>query len=304
MGIIDQYTKALLHMNESSFTDECGNSITKVSSPTYDNITKKFGSGSAYFNGSSGLYMPYSSDFVLGTSNFTFEAQFYCTSYATTKKTIIRQTKKNNANGYGTFAVVVNTSGKLELFLSSTGSSWNIAGSLAGTTTISLSTWNHVAFVRNGNKFTVYLNGVAEISVTSTSSLYTSTSNYIGIGYTLCSISQFFSGYIDEVRVSIGIARWESNFTPPVRQYYSDKYLIKQGEQYYSIKSDYYDSVTTHNYTPLTLGGGVTPNSTDIYTFGFDELDSLITSMTISSDTFIPMDKLSDSFEIKSYIVK
>lgn len=50
MGIIDQYTKASLRMNDALLADECGNTVTKVNSPTYDNVTKKFGSGSAYFN--------------------------------------------------------------------------------------------------------------------------------------------------------------------------------------------------------------------------------------------------------------
>ena len=303
MGIIDQYTKLLLHMDDSTFKDECGHIITKVGSPTYSDTIKKFGSGSVYFNGSSGLDTPYSDDFVLETSNFTFETQFYCTSYTSTKKSIIRQTQ--SADGMGSFAVMLDTTGKLLLYLSSTGSTWNIASALPGSTVISLNTWNHVDFVRDGSKFTVYLNGIAEITVSSTASLYKSTSSCISVGHSSNNtISQFFSGYIDEVRVSIGIARWSENFTPPVRQYSSNKYLIKQNEQYYSIKSDYYDAITAHNYTPLTLEGGTIPNSTDIDAFGFDGLELLTNDTTVSSDTFIPIDKLNNNFEIKSYIVK
>jgi hypothetical protein len=31
--------------------------------------------------------------------------------------------------------------------------------------------------------------------------------------------SNYFNGWIDEVRISKGIARWTSNFTPPTQPY-------------------------------------------------------------------------------------
>jgi hypothetical protein len=79
------------------------------------------------------------------------------------------------------------------------------------------------------------------------------------------------------------------------------KYLVKQNENYYTINSSYYDSTTNHNFISLTLNGGTVPNSTDINTFGFSDLSLLTTNMTSGGDTFLPIDKLNNQFDIKMY---
>jgi hypothetical protein len=52
---------------------------------------------------------------------------------------------------------------------------------------------------------------------------------------------------------------------------------------------------------PLTLTGGTTPNSSDIANFGFNDLSVLTNSMTVSSDTFIPILKFYNTAELKLY---
>lgn len=75
------------------------------------------------------------------------------------------------------------------------------------------------------------------------------------------------------------------------------KFLIKQNEQYYSIKPEFY---ADGNFTPLTLNGGTNPNSDDYSTFGFDDIGVLTTLGTYGTDTNIkPIDKLNDIFTIK-----
>jgi hypothetical protein len=80
----------------------------------------------------------------------------------------------------------------------------------------------------------------------------------------------------------------------------STLFLIKKDNNYYSIKSDYYD-VNSHSYLPLVLSGSTLPNSADIDNFGFDNINLLLTSMTKGSDTFKPIDKIPNNFEIRMY---
>jgi F5/8 type C domain. len=80
------------------------------------------------------------------------------------------------------------------------------------------------------------------------------------------------------------------------------KFLIRDGVNYYSIKSAYYNELA-HSFTPLTLSGGTQPNKSDIETFGFDDIKLLLTSMTKGSDTFKPIDKF-NAFEVKCYAPK
>jgi hypothetical protein len=79
------------------------------------------------------------------------------------------------------------------------------------------------------------------------------------------------------------------------------KYLIKQNSNYYNINSANYDSITSHNFMPLTLTGGTTPNKNDIETFGFTDLNVLTNNVTFGSDNFIPLSKFGNQFDIKMY---
>jgi len=76
------------------------------------------------------------------------------------------------------------------------------------------------------------------------------------------------------------------------------KYLIYQYNNYYSIKSAYYSN---NNYFPLTLSGGSLPNKADIELYGFNSISDLITSTTIGTETFKPIDKINNNFQIKMY---
>ncbi|BCZ46921.1 hypothetical protein psyc5s11_29880 [Clostridium gelidum] len=79
----------------------------------------------------------------------------------------------------------------------------------------------------------------------------------------------------------------------------TDKFLIKKGSNYYSINPKCYDELI-HAFTPLILEGGPEPHKSDIDNFGFDNVGSLITSMTKGGDTFIPINKL-NPFDLKVY---
>ena len=77
-----------------------------------------------------------------------------------------------------------------------------------------INTWYHVAYVRNGNTIFFYVNGNATGSVAFTGSLGTGANNWIG-----CETGEgaYFNGYIDDLRVTRGIARYIGAFTPPGR---------------------------------------------------------------------------------------
>ena len=76
--------------------------------------------------------------------------------------------------------------------------------------------WNHFALVRNGGNLTVYMNGT---STGTRGDLGTSSANYntnmvlyIGCNY---GVAFPMTGYLDELRVTKGVARYTSSFTSP-----------------------------------------------------------------------------------------
>jgi hypothetical protein len=88
------------------------------------------------------------------------------------------------------------------------------ASVVRGTTDIVANTWTHVAFVRSGSTITVYVNGTA--CGTGTSSYASLPLQLIGAISTGATTPDFyfFPGYIDDLRLTIGVARYTSNFTP------------------------------------------------------------------------------------------
>jgi hypothetical protein len=89
---------------------------------------------------------------------------------------------------------------------------WNAGNVLIGNTNVTNDAWQHHAVVRNSGTLTIYLNGVSIGSTTFASNLAASKSFAIGDNG---SGIQHTNGYIDEFRITKGVARYTANFTPP-----------------------------------------------------------------------------------------
>ena len=75
--------------------------------------------------------------------------------------------------------------------------------------------WYHVAVVRNGNTFKLYINGISEATYTNSATIENSSTNTLALGSSVnTSAEEDFYGYIDDLRITKGIARYTSNFTP------------------------------------------------------------------------------------------
>ena len=214
-GIDDIYTKSLIHFDVTSgattFIDESGKTITPYRNAQLSSAQSKFGDTSGYFDGSSYITIPYSSDWVIHPNeSFTIDMWTNFSSLANTYFI-------NNGNGTlwsegSWFIGIVN---KKLVFKVCNSTGWAL--DLAGTTILSANTQYHIAVVKDVNNVTIYLNGIAEATgVFTGSSFDLSKPLYIGADITT---SQYLTGYIDEFRFSKGIARWTSNFTPPITSY-------------------------------------------------------------------------------------
>jgi hypothetical protein len=102
-----------------------------------------------------------------------------------------------------------------ELYLGTSG------GNIVTSSTVPLTTWTHVAAVRSGDSIKLYINGVLGATSTGHSGQnHTSNGGGIEIGSSWFGYSAYYwDGYIDEFRISKGIARWTENFKPPHRPY-------------------------------------------------------------------------------------
>jgi len=94
-------------------------------------------------------------------------------------------------------------------------SGWQYINYSQGTrTTISEDTWYHVAVTRNSNTWKLFLNGTVEDTVTNSNSIVASTDGELIMGGD-STANYDLTGYLDDIRITSGIARYTSNFTAP-----------------------------------------------------------------------------------------
>jgi len=212
---VDIATVLLLHCDgtdaSTSFPDSspANHTVTAGGNCQVDTAQFKFGTGSALFDGN-GDYLTSadSPDWDFSTGNFTID--FWVRFNTTGNNAFID--RGNGVNGY-----------TLEL---QGGGALAWAGGGAGvkteTWTPSTGTWYHIAVVKVSSTLHFYIDGTELGSGTSDSNDYTySTDLFIG---QLATGIRFMDGWMDEIRITKGIARWTSNFTPPTRAYAVNDY--------------------------------------------------------------------------------
>lgn len=82
---------------------------------------------------------------------------------------------------------------------------------------LSLNTWYHFAGVRVGNTMILYIDGVAR-GTNTISGVFGNTATDLRIGNTNWADYRFI-GYIDDFRITNGVARYTADFTPPIEEF-------------------------------------------------------------------------------------
>lgn len=249
----DSYTKLLLHFDgadeATSTTDssDSGHTIT-MTGAKIDNGASVFGTSSAYFDGSNDhIDVAKSSDFDFGTAAWTVEMWVYWENGTNTYEHIWAW--GHNPTGYhlDSVHIVATDTQKLEVLQysypenNSGGPNTNLNTS---NNTFLQDQWNHLAVVYDGTNLKIYVNGtqIATTAVSLTSIDYSSQSSRMTIGARYfpalggTGYDSHFKGYIDEFRISKGIARYTSNFDPPTKQFGRPDLKIKDTYGSYNIK--------------------------------------------------------------------
>ncbi len=223
MGSIDAYTKLLLPfdgIDESQvFTDispsEHGNAIVGGTAQV-DTAQRVFGSGALLLDGNSD-YLQYidSADWYYGTSAFTIDFRVRFAALPTSGNLMTICGQRTAGVDYSQLALR-NTAGAYTWeYVAGVSSVETIT--VAKTTTIAINTWYHIALIRTGDDFKFFQAGTQVGSTTTDSSEVPDIAAVLWIGQ--WNGGQYLNGWIDELRVSKGIARWTANFTPPNRAY-------------------------------------------------------------------------------------
>jgi hypothetical protein len=163
-----------------------------------------FGSSSLLLDGSFDcVTYPDSADWDLGAGLFTIECRIWTTTVAAGDGFIVAQW-----NSTGNLAWVLYRNGAaLNWNVSTTGS--DNLNDLAGGT-LSTNTWTAVCVDYNGTKYRLYVNGAMVASSATARTIFNS-GNLLAIGGNSVDTNFFFSGNIDELRITKGVARYASD---------------------------------------------------------------------------------------------
>lgn len=175
--------------------------LSAFGTPAVSTSVKKYRTGSIYFNGSSSLSYANSLTELTLDQNFTIEMWLYITDVSSGYHRIFQnQQGSNTATGFfyvynnGTNIIVYNTT----------------IGTLVSVGSFTANAWFHLGIVKYDSTFKVFINGVNSYSMTSMTTTVTSAGFVIGGG-----AIEPMTGYISDLRITKGVARYVSNFTPP-----------------------------------------------------------------------------------------
>jgi hypothetical protein len=171
--------------------------------------------GSGYFDGSGdNLRAGNNSAFDFGTGSFTLEAWVYPTAATPNAYGVVLAQEQSSGTAAWGVSLALSPSNVPTFFASASSGSYavQISGSSAP-----MNAWTHLAAVRNGNTFTLYVNGVSAATTTSTVSITQGSSPYGGLvcGGSSAVAALQFVGMISNARVVNGSAVYTAGFTPP-----------------------------------------------------------------------------------------
>ncbi|MCP4832508.1 MAG: LamG domain-containing protein [Gammaproteobacteria bacterium] len=201
-------TELLLNFQDSGIYDRTGlNNIDTVGNAQIDTAIKKYGTGSMQFGGTTDRLITLGPDLLLGTGDFTIEFWVYFNSVSDGNIYTILDGRTTSDTSNVMWAQESN--GAWTIF-NGAGSSLNEGWASNAFTT---GVWYHLAQTRESGVSRFFKDGTQTSGDLSDTSDYNSSTYSIGGRYSPSAYS--LDGYIDDFRITKGVARYTSNFTAP-----------------------------------------------------------------------------------------
>ena len=194
----------------TSDSSDSNHSVTFTGTAQISTARSKFGGSSLLVDGDSDyINMAAHSGLDFGTGDFTVECWVYAETTSALYPSFLSSVTgwSSGASGHR-----YDNSGQGNKF------SFHLNPSdpfLSTTNTFSHDTWYHYALTRSGNTWRMFINGVQEASTTSSSS-YNMGLGGLRVGQASWDgANGYFKGNVDDIRLTKGLARYTSSFTPP-----------------------------------------------------------------------------------------
>jgi hypothetical protein len=199
-------TQLLLNYTNAGVIDNAMmNNLETVGNAQISTTQSKWGGSSIAFDGTGDVLISkeLGAAFTYGTGDYTIEFWVYPTTGATNQRAILG--RENTGNVSVPYIYLKQTSGYLAVYYSS-----DIASTSSA---IAQNTWTHIAVCRASGTTRIFVNGTQDGSGADTTNLISP--NFITIGASGSGASVPFTGYLDDLRITKGFARYTANFTVP-----------------------------------------------------------------------------------------
>ena len=202
-------TQLLLSCTNAGIYDNAiKNDLETAGNAQISTAVKKYGTGSLYFNNNTANNLIISGDLngiVFGTGNFTIECWFNSSSSANWQYILTPANASYTTAGHFSFYIKP-TTGYAAFDAAA-------SGMVVGTSNVCDGNWHHIAITNSATTLRLFVDGTQQASVASGSTSYGIAGpyrigSYLGSNYPV-------NGYIDDFRITKGIARYTANFTPP-----------------------------------------------------------------------------------------
>ena len=209
-------TSLLLTGTNSGIIDQSGRNNLITVGANISTSVYKYGTGSMSFSGS-GQYLqrisPPATLYAWSPGSYTIEYWIYANAFTQGGNVggdpvIVGNMSATGTGNYWSFGPISNGTVKFYYYSGS-------IQAFATTSTLSTGQWYHLAFVNNAGALAIYINGVSSATSTISGTPVTGSD----IPFTIGSANNAsFNGYIDDLRITKGYARYTANFSPPSTQ--------------------------------------------------------------------------------------
>lgn len=216
------FSKVTLLLQESSTDVSSNNQIpVLLGADPLTSALKKYGVKSLYFDGTNGLRFTNPVGFGFSNEDFTVESWVYQTNRSGNGglfggnyyQTIVGNHVVGVPTNNGFNLLLMDGKPLLSLYLPDGSRDY----SLTASTPIPLNTWTYIAFVRRGTVLTGWVNGVQVVTGSFTGATQATTRDTC-VGMDASNAAKL-SGYIDDLRITKGLARYTAAFTPPTASF-------------------------------------------------------------------------------------
>ena len=187
-------------------------SVTCVGVAAISTTQAKWGSSSMFVNG--GSLIINGDSLEPGSSDFSIDMWLYPT--VESRQAIYAEYSTDFWVGIDYH---YNGTRNVNLWASNNGTGWSIlngdpGGNAIGSISLTLNSWNHVAFIRSGTTWVSYINGTKDVEVTADEGVFPKSANKALGKWGGGGGVNNWTGYIDEVRVVIGDNPWFTGSAP------------------------------------------------------------------------------------------